>query len=150
MADQTAESTSRGLLQGWIYRHDPPRVILSDQGPNVTRNWIEKRLRNLGLRNVAAHPEGDSQSEREFQASNRYCAVSWKIHRGFKKDEWPTILQEVSFHLNCLPSASMIYHISRYCMEWNLSYFLTFVTQLLEKIRLPLKSGWGRSPLQRM
>ena len=35
MADQTAESVSRGLFQGWIYIHYPPRVMLSDQGPNV-------------------------------------------------------------------------------------------------------------------
>ena len=31
-------------------------------------NWLEKRLRNLGLRNAAAHPEGDSQSERGVQS----------------------------------------------------------------------------------
>ena len=57
----------RGILDGWIYRHDPPNLILSEQGPNVDVSEITTDLAMHGIkkkRSSPYHPEGDGQSER--------------------------------------------------------------------------------------
>ena len=42
-------------------------VMLSDQGTNVDGKLVGETLEKFRMRKVAAHPEGDSQSERGVQ-----------------------------------------------------------------------------------
>ena len=111
MADQTAESVCKGLLQGWIHRYGPPRIMLSDQGPNVDGKLVREMLGRLGIekrRSSPYHPEGDDQAEKGVQTVKQAMRCLLE-ERSIEKDNWPSIIQEVSYNLNCLPSSSTGY-----------------------------------------
>ena len=112
MGDQTAESVCKGLLQGWIYRHGPPRIMLSDQGPNVDGKLVREMLAKFGIekrRSSPYHPEGDGQAERGIQTVKQAMRCLLQ-ERNIGKDDRPSILQEVSYNINGLPNNSTGYH----------------------------------------
>ena len=111
MGEQTAESVCKGLLQGWIYRHGPPRIMLSDQGPNVDGKLVREMLAKFGIekrRSSPYHPEGDGQAERGIQTVKQAMRCLLQ-ERNIGKDDWPLILQEVSYNINGLPKNSTGY-----------------------------------------
>ena len=111
MADQTAESICKGLLHGWIHRHGPPAIMLSDQGANVDGKTVRGMLDKFGIekrRSSPYHPEGDGQAERGIQTVKQVMRCTLE-DRCIEKDDWPSILQEVSYNLNCLPNSSTGY-----------------------------------------
>ena len=63
-----------------------------------------------GLRNGIAptSPRGRRQAERGVQSVKQVMRCIFE-DRGIEKDDWPSILQEVSYHFNCLPSSSRRY-----------------------------------------
>ena len=111
MADQTAESVRRGLLQGWIHRHGPPKIMLNNQGANVDGILVGEMLSGFGIEKRHSspyHPECDDQTERGVQSVKQVMRCLLE-DRGIEKDDWPSILQEVSYNLNCLSSSSTGY-----------------------------------------
>ena len=107
MRDQTSSSILTALNTSWIHRHGPPEAFLSDQGPNVDGMMIRQALDALGVKKLHSspyHPQGDGQAERSIQSVKQTlrCILS---ERRLEKDCWPSVLQEVAYALNTLPSA---------------------------------------------
>ena len=87
LKDQVANTICQAVLEGWIFKHGPPRIMLSDQGPNVDGTEERELLRSFGVEkrhSTLYHPEGDGQAER-----GAYCKTGNAMHvRGqeFRKD----------------------------------------------------------------
>ena len=83
-----------------------PKIVLSDQGPNVDGNEIRDALRKWGIeKRRPYHSQGDGQSERGIQTTKQKlrCMLAEKK---LQTESWSKILQEVAYSLNTLPSAS--------------------------------------------
>ena len=67
LEDQTAE-----FKRAWIYRgHGVPKVLLTDQGPNVDGRKVREMCRQLGIEKrhtTAYHPQADGMAERGIGA----------------------------------------------------------------------------------
>ena len=111
LKDQVASTICQGLLDGWIFKHGPPRIMLSDQGPNVDGTEVRDLLQNFGVEkrhSTPYHPEGDGQAERGVQTVKQVMRCMLE-DRNLEKDAWPSILQETSYELNSMPNASTGY-----------------------------------------
>ena len=68
LEDQTAESVVREFKRSWIYRgHGVPKVLLTDQGPNVDGQKVREMCGQLGIEKrhtTAYHPQADGMAER--------------------------------------------------------------------------------------
>ena len=108
MTDQTAGSVCLALKRGWIHRHGPPRIALSDQGPNVDGQEVREMLASFGVEKRHSspyHPERDGQSERGIQSIKQILRCSLE-ETATAKGNWPSKLREVAYVYNTSPNAS--------------------------------------------
>ena len=50
MVDQESRTIIDAIGDGWIHRHGPPVIMLSDQGPNVDGSEIREYLAKFGFK----------------------------------------------------------------------------------------------------
>ena len=146
MMDQTAESVCKGLLQGWIYRHGPPRIILSDQGPNVD-GLVREMLKRFGIekrRSSPYHPEGDVQAERGVQNVKQAMRCLLQ-ERNIEKNDWPSILKSATSSTTSQITAQVTLP-TQLCIKFSLlrCLRLMFHIQTLRMVKLQLRNGWTR------
>ena len=111
LKNQLADSICRGLLDGWIFKHGPPHIMLSDQGPNVDGAEVRGLLHDYGIEkrhSTPYHPEGDGQAERGIQTVKQVMRCMLE-DRDLDRDAWPSILQEISYEINSMSCASTVY-----------------------------------------
>ena len=108
LRDQCAETVSEAFIDGWVYRHGLPKILVTDQAHNMDGNvmtdlcdrmCIEKR------RSSPYHPEGDGLAERCVQSAKQLlrCMLA---ERHMKKTDWPKVMKEASFALNRMQNSS--------------------------------------------
>ena len=108
MRDQSAVSICEALQRGWLYRHDIPNVLLTDQRRNVDGRLVHDLCERLGIekRHTSAyHPQGDGQAERTIE-SIKQSLRCFLAELSTERSHWPTILQEVAFSHNSLMNKS--------------------------------------------
>ena len=104
LEDQTAE-----FKRAWIYRgHGVPKVLLTDQGPNVDGRKVREMCRQLGIEKrhtTAYHPQADGMAERGIGAVKQTlrCLL---LDRKMEPASWLALLPEISFLLNSVSNAS--------------------------------------------
>ena len=62
MANQEADTIVNAILANWIYRHGPPKIMISDQAPNVDGEKVRELLAKFGVEKRHSspyHPQGD-------------------------------------------------------------------------------------------
>ena len=79
LRNQLSSSICRGLLDGWIFKHGPPRIMLSDQGPNVDGAEVRELLHDYGIEKRQLRPPSRSrwpsrEGDTDGQASNAMYA----------------------------------------------------------------------------
>ena len=108
LEDQTAESIVNEFKRAWIYRgHGVPKVLLTDQRPNVDGQKVREMCRQLGIEKrhtTAYHPQADGMAERGIGAVKQTlrCLL---LDRKMEQASWPALLPEVSFLLNSVSNA---------------------------------------------
>ena len=106
LKDQVANTICQAVLEGWIFKHGPPRIMLSDQGPNVDGTEERELLRSFGVEkrhSTLYHPEGDGQAERGVHTVKQVMRCMLE-DRNLEKTAWSSILQETSYEINPMPS----------------------------------------------
>ena len=95
LRNQLSGSICRGLLDGWIFKHGPPRIMLSDQCPNVDgAGQVRELLHDYGIEkrhSTPYHPEEDGQAERGIQTVKQVMQCMLE-DRELDRDAWPSIL----------------------------------------------------------
>ena len=77
MPNQEAETIVNAILTNWIYRHGPPKIMISDQAPNVNDDRLKKMLSKFGVEKHSSpyHPQRDGQAERGIRSTKQIMRV---------------------------------------------------------------------------
>ena len=100
LVNSTSETTIQAILHGWIYRHGPPAVILTDQGRNfesVTFLQFCGDWRIQHIHTSTYHPQTNAACER-FN-----CTLKGKMNRllgGGQLLEWDMAVPAAVFAYN--------------------------------------------------
>ena len=97
MTSNTTEETARILLDAWILVFGPMERLLSDQGPNFTRETISELGVFLGFNKVSTtsyNPAGDPAERRFRHLSNSVAAAQ---QAGIL---WPRVLSSCAYAYN--------------------------------------------------
>ena len=102
MPNQEAETIVNAILTNWIYRHCPPRVMISDQVPNVDGDRLKKMLSKFGVEKRHSspyHPQGDGQAERGIRSTKQImrCILN---ERNIQTNSWALLLPKVNYLIN--------------------------------------------------
>ena len=108
LRDQRAETISEAFLGDWVYRHGLPKILVTDQAHNMDGSVMTQLCEQMGIdkrRSSPYHPEGDGLAERCIQSAKQLlrCMLAEKQ---MKKTDWPKVMKEASFALNCMQNSS--------------------------------------------
>ena len=109
LEDQTADSVVCEFKRSWIYRgHGVPKVLLTDQGPNVDGQKVREMYRQQGIEKrhtTANHPQAVGMAEWGIDTVKKTIRCLF-LERKMEHASWPVLLHEVSFLLNNVSNAS--------------------------------------------
>ena len=111
MPNQEAETIANAITTGWVYRHGLPRIMISDQAPNVDGDKIRDLLAKFGIEKRHSspyHPQGDDQAERGIRTTKQVmrCVLT---ERNIESNSWSSLLPEISYIINSVPNSSTKY-----------------------------------------
>ena len=111
MPNQEATTIAHAIATGWIYRHGLPRIMISDQAPNVDGDKIKDLLAKFGIEKRHSspyHPQGDGQAERGIRNTKQAmrCVLT---ERNIERNSWSILLPEINNIINYVPNSSIKY-----------------------------------------
>ena len=109
LRDQSAQTVTNALINGWILKHGSPVYILSDQGSNVDGSIVNEVCNSLGIekrRTSAYHSQCNGFAERNIR-SIRDILRAVLLDRNIAQKNWRKLLPEVVFSLNVTESKSI-------------------------------------------
>ena len=95
-------------MNGWVYRHGLPRILISDGGRNVNGDLIRHLCMDLGIgkRNSSPYrPEDNGMAEKMIGTVKQIMRCLLE-ERQLPKSGWPSLLPEVQFTCNDLGNQS--------------------------------------------